>query len=86
MTLKQLSEIIQANINLCGDNEIGVEDFKGNYGKVSGLFNTQSNSFFTIEEEVLEGEIIDTEPDPKNLDEIHRAYHEEALHGIFNKK
>lgn len=86
MTLKQLLEIIESNIDLWGNNEIGVKDSDGNYAKISGLLNTQFNSFFTIEQEALEGEIIDTEPDPRDLDEIHRAYHQEALGDFFNEK
>ena len=34
MTLKQLLEIIESNIDLWGNNEIGVKDSDGNYDKI----------------------------------------------------
>ena len=67
MTVKELSEMLKSGIDLWGENEIGVVDSEGNSVGITGLLNSPTGSLLTIVEEVLEGEIVDTELDQKNL-------------------
>ena len=86
MTVKELIEMLKYGVDLWGENEIGVVDSGGISVGITGLLNSPTGSLLTIEEEVLEGEIVDTDLDQKNLDDVHRAYHQEALNTVFNEK
>tara|TARA_Y100000310_G_scaffold257740_1_gene265903 strand:- start:338 stop:625 length:288 start_codon:yes stop_codon:yes gene_type:complete len=93
MTLRELHEIISGSVEKWGDNAVvildadKILDADQNTIEIRGLLNNKYCSFLVInktDQEVLEGTIENTELDQNELNEIHRAYHDEELRSTYN--